>query len=497
MFRQFVRDCREEHGRLSRLLAKWAAGRRAGVLPLAPAPDRPFDLADRLVDLRAAFPGAYTPFVPKPAAAGRGTDGGKSGDGGGAAATAAAAGVHPAEAARRRLVGNVDRLGLEIVGMHGDLLEQLADLAVDCHLSRALLVADDTFHVSAVSVMGVVAAANLAHECAVATGQAPAARAAAAPPTAAEARPGGRSVFAERPIVVAADDPFPVGAAATGVGGTGVGGTAAVVAEDEPALARTIVLPLEVVARHSGAFRNGDLLVWDLLARSAYAAWAGGRFGPDATDRLGRYVGAFVGHSTLAKLDLAFEVPADVLTTVEANHWPGLEALVADDGAASIRRSAVGRLARHCGANPLRGVAVTHRWLTALAGLGRRGRRPVAAGGGDENGGGEDGRRDERLKLAATLLAARFFWELLDQRQSVLPSMAGRGGVSLPLLRAVDRFERRRREPRPPEPELADLHRGLCDVANCLDNYEAYRAVRDAARTAAQTAAPAGRKAGA
>ena len=398
----FIQDCRAEHDRLCRLLGRWAGSADLTEhprLPLTPPPARPFVLADGVLGLRRALPGSGQPFRPRPPldladerAQPPPSEPASDADGNGATSEPAGEGDparHPVEQARLRLLRQLSLLGFEIAGIHGGLLELLADIVLDSQISRTLLFPDDRYHVSSASVLGAMALANLAYACA-----------------------GNR--------------------AAPGV----------------------IELPLQVAASWSGRFRNGDLLFWDVMARSVHAAMRDRATRPDAQQVLRRFLPTFLTYSTLGKLDLCFDLPVAICRLVSFQHWPGLEGLVADPGAASIRRYLVGRLALRAAQNPAVGGVVLCRWLDRLNAL------------------------DDGLQLPAGVLAAQTLWELLAHKEDAVKSMIVKGRLSDRLRDAVARIETLRNAPEPRDPLNLARHRCLRDAACCLDTYGAYRALR-------------------
>lgn len=420
VFSKFVDQCRTEHERLSGLLAQWADATdvsETGALPLVPAPDEPFRLAKDLARLRGVMPGIETPFVPtgrtgdQPyGAPSKTADGGDPEDKplqaddsvpdhGGATEVSPS---HPAEQARKRLNRNLARLGIEIVGIHGGLLEQISDLVIDSQLPHTLLIPDDRFHVTGVSVLGGIALANLAYMC----------------------RHG----------------------------------------DSDSGL---IELPLKAVMMHSDRFRNGDLLFWELAARSVCAGRNTEALGKPGRSVAERYMPAFLAHSTLAKLDLAFDLPLKVLRQADYRKWPGLAALVGDPGARSIRRRVIGRLAQGCAKAPKTGVVLVGRWMEALAKL-----------NGD-------------LDLPATVLAAQFLWELLEIREGALSEMASHGKASAPLLAAIGRIEAHRIEDLAQDHPNSTAHQTLREIGNCLNAFEIYRGLRELNRTLKPMTSPA------
>jgi hypothetical protein len=187
---------------------------------------------------------------------------------------------------------------------------------------------------------------------------------------------------------------------------------------------------------------------------------------------LGRHLPAFVAHSVLAKLDLAFDLPMAVMKQADYRFWPGLSALVAGEGARSIRTSLLGRFARRCADNPPVAAVVAGPWLGAMFAL-------------------------EGLEIRSVLMAARFFWEVLETGERTLAKMARTGRAALPLQQAVARVEDWRRRPMPGTESDALAWHYLRDVASCLDDFPDYRALCDMGRlmvgsTSIPTTAPRG-----
>lgn len=400
-FRHLVEVCRQEHQKLLQLLLRWTSTGELfrGSLSLSPAPDAPLLLAKHIHGLRLAFPGIEKPFKPGPLFV---AEAAASPVDVGANATSPAdvtAEPHPAEAARKRILRNLGSLGIEIIGMHGKLLETLADMVIDLQMPRTLLLRDDRFHVTGISVLAAAALANLAF-------------------------------LIEHP------------------------------SED----VSFVDLPLEAIHLHSPVFRNGDLLFCDLAARSAMAS-------PKSDSSAAReirqqYAPRFLTHSTLTKLDLLFELPPAQIKAVNLRRWPGLEYLVGDSGARSLRRYTVGRLAQRCVADPRLGAVIVGCWADGLWAL------------------------DDSLRWHAAGLFAAFLWELLEIDPKVLWAMATLGKPSRALLMAVGRIEASRRIAFEPWQPDAPPRQYLYDVASCLDQFDTYHALRQLSQSAGQSPIP-------
>ena len=409
VFREFIHTCRAEHVRLGRLLARWRESgdvARLTVLPLTPPPEEPFRLARQIIGLRAAFPEVGGPPSADDEAAREASahmpstpDATQASEGDGRAETGALEADVGTRRVRKRMEDHLALLGIEIAGLNGALLEELADIVLDGQLSRTLLLPEDSFHVSSVSVMGAIALANLAWAA-------------------------GGERRAER------------GAARSDL----------------------ISLPLRVAALHVKRFRPGDLLFWELATRSVAAAVKREGWSKAGRAVLERHLPVFLSHSTLAKLDLAFDLHLSVLRASDYRTWPGLAALIGQDGAGSIRRNVVGRLALHCARKPQLATAIVGRWLEALTMLGQE----------------QPGRA-----LPVTLLAARFFWELLDRKEEALAQMARQGRAAAPILAMIGGIEELRNRPAPSAAAQQLDYRCLCDITCCLDNYPVYRGLRE------------------
>ncbi len=432
VFGQFMQVCQAENRRLCDLLGQWATDPRLGErseLPLCPPPAQPFALAQHLLDLKAALPNIQRPFVTRrevaaaravqaaQAAATAEADSSESplrlsfaseeheappsapATAAPAAATPAQVGPraeHPGEKSRKHINALLSRLGIEIVALHGGLLERLSDIVLESQLPRALLRAGDSFHVSGVSVMGALALANLAYLCATRQRMAP-----------------------------------------------------------------VIDMPMKIARLHADRFVNGDLLFWDLAARSAAAARRDNVFGDESQALLDEYFPAFLAHSVVAKLDLAFDFPIAVLERADYRTWPGLKALMVHPGAESIRSRVVGRLALRCAQNPTVGVVVAGLWIRAMFGL-------------------------PGLETHAALLAARWLWELLEAKESALPEMIRQAKAAEPLRNAVKHIEALRQKTAPEEEAgQMDALSYLKDVASCLDSFKVYRGLCEMNRLAA------------
>jgi hypothetical protein len=382
VFHDFIQQCRQEHRRLSGVLAAWeksAGEENAAHLPLSPPPQEPFRLARQVLDLRSAIPPiealthAWEPEQPSP-----------EGDAGNAPSgePEAAAAEDPAEDIWKRIEKKVAILGIEIAGINGRLLEQLSDLVLSSLLARTLLMPEDRFPVSSLSVMGAMALANFSYVI----------------------HQGGEQ-------------------------------------------GKSIDLPLRVARLHSDRFLPGDLLFWDLAARSIMKA-RGREFSPESGSVFDRYLPEFVSHSVLAKLESAFDLPTDALKQSRFDAWPGLRTLLMDEGAGSIRRNMVGRLAAGCRRKPRRGMAIIIRWLRAMEGL------------------------DEDVQWHASLMFARLLWELLEMDEAVVQKMARRGEPC--FMRAVAQIETIRRAGPPADDGAVRAYHYVCDVASCLDDYATY-----------------------
>lgn len=400
-YAQFVLSCRQEHVRLQQLLAKWASQDgllERSELALQPAPTEPFSLAKQLLDLKGVLPGITEEFKPRfigvqtPAAAQAAAD---SSPGEAPAASASSAPAAPAAPAQAPLhAGEHARRKVD------QLMSDLGIAIIGLHGGLLEQLSDIVFE-------------------------------------------GEMS----RTLMFEGDS---LQVTSVSVLGAIALANLSYCCQHHHTGSDLVELPLRAARTYSDHFRNGDLLMWNLAARSVAAARRESAFGANANRILDAYMPRFMAHSVLAKMDMAFDVPLAAMRKADYTTWPGLAALTADEGARSIRSRFVSALALRCEANPSVGLAVVGRWIQTMAKL-------------------------PGVELHASLLVGRFIWEILERSEKTLSAMLRKPKESQPLLAAAASIEQWREAHVPADDARAAAWRHLRDVGSCLDQFSVYR----------------------
>jgi len=302
---------------------------------------------------------------------------------------------------RQRVAGRLEALAVDVLSSHAGVLGALSDVAFEAASCRTLIGDGDVFDVSGYSVLAAISLLNLFRRAA----------------SSADA-PDDARVSDELPGDVAG--------------------------------------PLELADRRCGALRPGDLWFLDLAARTVRAAAGRAATGddskPHAAALLRGALPQFTSRSLLNKLIEADRLGKEVAQASRYRLWPGLDCLLTDDGAASLRAFVVGEVARRVAGDA---VGFSRRaFLRFLRALGA-----VDAPG---------------VAPKAHLLVAVILWEMLELDADVLGRVlrSGRGGEAL-----AEAIQGIKRECGREERDAPGDRSRLREVRACLRSYPQYAAV--------------------
>ncbi len=293
----------------------------------------------------------------------------------------------------------------ELLGAEPELLRGLSEIAREATSYRTLIAMEDRFDVSAAAVLGAVALSNYAH-----------------------ALDRFRQPHA-RPL--------------------------------EPNKLTAIVLPLTCVAESRIPWAAGDLWFLDLVARTVCLSGkilpneavpidksAGG---PRSAQQLVQLVAPhFLSVSLLAKLLGAGRLPVWLVQKAQYKKWPGIELLVCDAGADSVRNVIVGELARQVASDRV-GLtqAALIRFLAALLEF-----------------------HEPAEQLRASLLIADLFWEMLELDDKLLGRLFAQPKLTSILRAALAAVE----QPLDRFADLIEARSRLLETRSLLRTIDQYRA---------------------
>lgn len=304
---------------------------------------------------------------------------------------------------RQRVAHRLEALALDVLSSHAGVLQALSDVAFEAASCRTLICDGDVFDVSGHSVLAAIGLLNLFRRA-----------------------ESSRDAPEE-----------------------------ALISEE---LLDDVTGPLELADRHCGKLRPGDLWFLDLAARTVRAA--AGRAAtrddskPHAAALFRCVLPQFTSRSLLNKLIEADRLGKEVARSSRYRQWPGLECLLTDDGARSLRTFVVGEVARRVAADTV-GFSrrAFFRFLEALTAV-------------------------DAPKVApkARLLIGMILWEMLELDADVLGRLlrSGQGGEAL-----AEAIQGIKAECESDEREATTDRGRLREVRTCLRSYPQYAAVED------------------
>jgi hypothetical protein len=310
----------------------------------------------------------------------------------------------PEPAMRQQVQRRLRNVVIELLGAEPDLLRGLSDMARETATYRTLIASDDRFDVSAAAVLGAVALSNYAHAL---------------------------DHFRQHHARPLAHNRL-----------------------------MAVSLPLTCVAEGGIPLKPGDLWFLDLAARTVCLSEEilpaealsidESASGPNSARELVQLAAPrFVGVSLLAKLLGAGRLPVWLVQKAKYKWWPGIELLVADAGAESVRNVIVGELARQVAAD---GVGLAQaaliRFLAALLQF-------------DE----------PATQLNACLLIADLFWEMLECDDKLLGRLYAQPKFVSTLRAALTAVE----QPLDRFADFPDARSRLSETRSLLRTIDQYR----------------------